>query len=283
MVCEHCGAAVSPERETVRAAEFRAALERQRAEGSGALFRVAGVPYRLVGRVAEGRHAEVLLAERAARLTERVVVKVVRSAAHADRLAHEWEVLCALQASTAQGAPVFSQWVPQPVARGAFQDGSAEEHPALVLRARSGFVHTLEHVRAAYPEGVDPRHATWMWRRLLDVLGWAHRAGWVHRAVEPGHVLIHARDHGVMLVGWADARPATAATRREDLAAAARCVRRALGGASVPPALAQLLGAWADDPPPDDDAWALSAQVASAARDAWGPPRFLPFSMPGWR
>jgi Lipopolysaccharide kinase (Kdo/WaaP) family len=282
VVCEHCGAAVSPDRERVRAADFRAALERLQQEGRAAPVTVAGVPYRLLGRVAEGAHAEVLLAERAARISERVVLKVLRSAAHAERLAHEWKVLTALQESTAQGASLMSQWLPQPVALGGYRDGSAQERPALVVRARSGFVHTLEHVRAVYPEGVDPRHATWMWRRLLDLLGWVHRAGWAHGHLEPGHVLLHARDHGAMLVGWSQVRACTPALQREDLAASARCMRRVLEGAAVPAPLESLLAACAGGHLPEPDAWALNAQVAAAAREAWGAPRFLPFSMPGW-
>ena len=41
-----------------------------------------------------------------------------------------------------------------------------------------------------------------MWRRLLVGLGWAHRAGVVHGAVLPEHVLIHPAEHGLVLVDW---------------------------------------------------------------------------------
>ena len=50
--------------------------------------------------------------------------------------------------------------------------------------------------------GVDPRDAAWMWRRLLVALGFAHRAGVLHGAVLPEHVLIHPGEHGLVLVDW---------------------------------------------------------------------------------
>ena len=44
--------------------------------------------------------------------------------------------------------------------------------------------------------------AAWMWRRLLVAIGAAHRAGLIHGAVLPEHVMIHAREHGLVLVDW---------------------------------------------------------------------------------
>jgi serine/threonine protein kinase len=42
----------------------------------------------------------------------------------------------------------------------------------------------------------------WMWRRLLVALGVAHRAGVVHGAVVPDHVLIEPTEHGLVLTNW---------------------------------------------------------------------------------
>ena len=60
----------------------------------------------------------------------------------------------------------------------------------------------LASIRAEFPAGIDPRDAAWMWRRLLVALGWAHRAGVVHGAVLPEHVLIQPEEHGLVLVDW---------------------------------------------------------------------------------
>jgi hypothetical protein len=65
----------------------------------------------------------------------------------------------------------------------------------------TGF-HTLAQVRDAYPGGVDPRDAAWMWRRLLVALDYAHDAGIVHGAVLPATVYIHAELHGLVLTDW---------------------------------------------------------------------------------
>jgi hypothetical protein len=70
-----------------------------------------------------------------------------------------------------------------------------------VFRRRDGFV-SLATVRKAFPGGLDARDVAWMWRRLLVAIGLAHRAGVVHGAVVPDHVLIEPDQRGLVLVGW---------------------------------------------------------------------------------
>ncbi|NUU26323.1 MAG: molecular chaperone DnaJ, partial [Streptomycetaceae bacterium] len=76
----------------------------------------------------------------------------------------------------------------------------AERRANVVERVRGFF--SLAEVREAYSDGLDARDVVWMWRRLLVALGYAHRAGVVHGAVVPDHVLIHPQDHGLVLVDW---------------------------------------------------------------------------------
>jgi hypothetical protein len=78
---------------------------------------------------------------------------------------------------------------------------SGVEHRANVIGELTGF-RTLAEVRAAFPGGVDPRDAAWMWRRLLVAIGAAHRAGLIHGAVLPDHIMIHPAEHGLVLVDW---------------------------------------------------------------------------------
>ena len=73
---------------------------------------------------------------------------------------------------------------------------------------------TSTRSRRAYPDGLDARDAAWIWRRLLVALGLAHRAGVVHGAVLPRHVLIEPDAHGVVLVDWCFSAPPTAAPSR---------------------------------------------------------------------
>ncbi|WP_067814055.1 hypothetical protein [Nocardia inohanensis] len=79
---------------------------------------------------------------------------------------------------------------------------SGEPRTINVLGALTTEFVTLEEVRAAYPDGLDPRDYAWMHRRLLRCLAGAQLAGWVHTAISPANVLIHPRLHGVVLAGW---------------------------------------------------------------------------------
>jgi Lipopolysaccharide kinase (Kdo/WaaP) family len=70
-----------------------------------------------------------------------------------------------------------------------------------VISRLEGF-YSLEEVMRQYPSGLDPRDVAWMWRRLLAALGAAHRAGIVHGAVLPCHIMIHPDEHGLALLDW---------------------------------------------------------------------------------
>lgn len=176
-----------------------------------------------------------------------------------------------------------------------------------VLGRLTGF-HSLAEVRRAHPSGIDPRDAAWMWRRLLVAVGNAHRAGVVHGAVVPEHVLIHPEAHGLVLVDWcysvtfaeprtaphipamvphreetyppevADRRPAVPAT---DVYMATRCVEFVTGGR-----LPRQLRAFARGcslPAPErrpGDAFALLGELDEALERCFGPRRFRPFHLP---
>ncbi len=72
---------------------------------------------------------------------------------------------------------------------------------ANVLGRLEGFV-TLEQIKQAFPGGLDPLHAAWIWRRLLVALGFAHDNNVVHGAVLPSHVMVLPPQHGVVLADW---------------------------------------------------------------------------------
>lgn len=308
--CDFCHATVAAEAGLVSAAAYRRAQaevdEHAREESD---VRIGGLPYRVLGLLAHGESSDVFLAERTHRLRERVVLKILRAAEDEPFHEREWAALSALHASTAQGAPAMTRRLPQLVGRGEASGSLPSPRPALVMRAQSGFVHTFEHVRAAYPAGVDGAHAVWMWRRILELLSFVHRSGWAHGALLPQHLLVHARDHGVAPVGWSCATrlspsaplparsaahrvfypPGARADVRTDLAMSARCIAFALGGdptsgavpGTVPPPLSALVRDVASRDVPDD-AWALHEALAAVARQVYGPPRYVPFHLPGW-
>jgi len=300
----------------VFAEAFRRALRALDDEASNDrdVVRVGDVPYSIEGRLARGESSDVFVARRARRVTERVVIKILRAHDDADLLDREATILDELRASTVRGSSHFSRLVPQLVQRGhAFEvrnGAEGERRPALVTRLLSGFFPTLRDARAAYPSGVDPRAAVWMWRRALETLDWVHAQGRVHGAIVPQHLVLHARDHGVMLVGWSlsvaagaplfatlaaerDFYPDAAwngapASARLDVAMSARCIAFVLGGdprtgevpKSVPSSLAALVRAHADGSS-ESDALALHEAVGAAAREAFGPPAYHPFTLGG--
>ncbi len=316
LVCEYCGAMLSGAPGAAWAPVLRPIDERP-FDPHRPRVSVAGVRYAVLGRLGRGDRSDVFLARRDARLTELVVLKLARQRDTAPRLAREHATLLALQSSEAQGHEHFSRLLPQPVSQAEAFDAAGAHRPGRVSLWRSGYQHTLADVRAAHGDSLDPRAAVWMWKRVLELLGFVHRAGYVHGALLPAHLLVHPRDHGMTAVGWSSAAPidrrptleappsAHAAfypasagrgaivTPRTDLAMSARCISWLLGGdpavgsvgGTVPAALGRLLQR-AQDPDAagvPGEAWALKDALDEAARKDFGPPKFVPFTMPGWR
>ncbi|WP_304454183.1 J domain-containing protein [Nocardiopsis sp. YSL2] len=176
-----------------------------------------------------------------------------------------------------------------------------------VLARLRGF-HSLADVRRAYPDGVDPRDAAWMWRRLLVAVGSASRAGVVHGAVVPEHVLIHPEAHGLVLVDWcysvtsaaahtAPHIPAMVAHRKDlypeevldrapavpatDIHMATRCIEHVTAGRLPRPLNTFALGCTLPRPQRRPyDGIRLLAELDEALERVFGPRRFRPFHMP---
>jgi hypothetical protein len=154
----------------------------------------------------------------------------------------------------------------------------------------------------------------WIWRRLLAALAVAHRAGLVHGAVLPDHVLIHPTERGLVLIDWAYAVPLAAArpiaavsaayegwypvevwgkeppTLATDLFLAARCMVDLLGGdpltGDLPaalPARLRLFLAGTLRPEPRQrphDAADLLAEFDALLAALYGRRRYLPLHLP---
>jgi hypothetical protein len=284
VTCTHCGASTAPGFAVVSRKEFREALARAEWEIQATPndLSVSGIRYRVLDVLARGERADVLLAARARRLTERVVVKVFRASMDAEAAAREWEALSALSASDARGAAHFSMRLPAPVARGTTRLPQGPEVPCVVTQALPGFCANLEEVRNAFPGGLDARHAVWMWRRLLELLGWVHKSGWTHGAVVPQHVVLNEREHGATLVSWSHSeRNANGRSVMADIVMAARSIDSLLGPSEpVPAPLRSLVDECVTGAAGTEDAWVLKERVADAAAQAFGPPTFVPFHMP---
>ncbi len=314
--CAYCATLLAPSKDGWRAAAPPAADEPLDEPHLPRAW-LGGHRYAIRGALARGETCDVHWARRDARITELVVLKIARGGERREALAREARVLGDLAERRAQGVDHFGRLGPQLVAHGPARRGmrgDEGDETALATRWRSGFVHTLADVRAAYPSGVPAEHGVWIWKRVLEVLNWVHAAGWVHGAVTPRHLLVHARDHGVVLAGWSRARHRVPATPVEtpsadehlfypasvragapagpavDVAMSARAVAYALGAApetgslpaSVPESIAALVRANLEPETATEDAWALRDRLDAAARAALGPPRYHHFQMPGW-
>jgi hypothetical protein len=170
--------------------------------------------------------------------------------------------------------------------------------------------YTLEQVHERHA-ALDGRHLAWIFKRLLTVLGFAHRQGIVHGAALPCHVTLHAENHGLQLIGWGQCvalgqalqvvptryrdwyppevlkkRPASAAT---DLFLAARCMVYLAGGDplrdripdTIPAPVRQFLkGCLLPGPHMrPDDAWAVLDEFDELLAQLYGPPQFHPLIM----
>ncbi|QNK68659.1 lipopolysaccharide kinase InaA family protein [Variovorax sp. PAMC26660] len=291
--CSYCGATITRGEETVERESFRAALRRANADvAGGRILTWRESRYRVLAPLATGEHSEVLLAERLGALPERVTFKLARDSAANGVLAREGVVLQALQALSVAGAAYFTRRLPQPLGVGVAEGLGDGARQALVLRHPTGFWGSLQDVLQANPQGIDARHAVWIWRRMLEVLAFVHGAGWTHRDLSPAHALVHPRDHGVLIIGWSRAQQASASAHAaavaRDLMQTAWTVRALLHGgaagepglgAHTPAPLATLLRQCSEDAATCArlGAQGIEQSLSTASREAFGAPQFVHF------
>lgn len=281
---------------------------------------VAGRTYRLEGRIGQGDTSDVFRAFWDHEPTERVVLKICRALEDADLMKKEARVLKAIQASDDPGAYFFTRVLPEIIAEGTASGPDGIVRPVTVLRDKNRFDWTLEDVIREYPDGVEPQTMVWMWNRVLTLLAWTHRIGYVHGAILPSHVLLDVESHQATLLDWSaavrckggkerievvsdgyeayyptEALSGGKATPATDIAMSARCMIAVLGGnpetgespATVPDPIADFLKAHARCGVLldgrfriYDDAEALEKAFAAIVEKAYGKRRFHPFAMP---
>ncbi|MEV4479934.1 serine/threonine protein kinase [Micromonospora coxensis] len=227
------------------------------------------------------------------------LLKLPRHPADNDLMAREAHALRVIEE---RGDPRYLPYVPRLVDSFRHRDPDTGAERRVGVLASVPGLRSLDEVRAAYPDGVDGRDAAWMWRRLLVALGLAHRAGVVHGAVLPRHVLIEPDAHGLVLVDWCFStapgtavpalvpghedwyppevpakRPCGAGT---DLAMAARCMTWLM--ADRAPHELRAFAAGCRRPTPaarPDDAWRLLRELDEVLERLYGPRTFRPFTL----
>ncbi|MHA6758852.1 BUD32 family EKC/KEOPS complex subunit [Streptacidiphilus sp. PAMC 29251] len=248
-----------------------------------------------------------------------VLLKIPRSPADNDLIAREATALTRL---ARHGDPRFHAYVPtlvetfryteatnptdptDPTAPGGPADPASRPVRQVNAVLRLDGFHPLTDLLAAWPQGVDPRDAAWIWRRLLVVLGYAHRAGVRHGAVLPEHVLVHPELHGVVLVDWCysvtgDPAPVPAlverhrdsyppevlarepATEATDIHLASRCMETLMGD-QIPPALRAFVtgSTLPEQRRRPHDAWRLLTELDDLLDRLYGPRTFRPLRLP---
>ncbi|WP_158841142.1 adenylate cyclase [Saccharothrix deserti] len=161
--------------------------------GTSVELRTARAAYRITDRHAVGSVANVY------RTDGPHVVKVVRTPTLNPLLHAEWDALRRLTRFTDQ-----HRWLRPYYPRLTDTSGDVRrgERAFTVLEPLvDGFV-TLADVRRAFPRGLDGRDYAWMHRRLLRAIAGAHRIGLVHGAITADNVLVHPKQHGIVLAGW---------------------------------------------------------------------------------
>jgi serine/threonine protein kinase len=247
-----------------------------------------GASYQLIQVLGTGEISVAHLARRVGDLPFLATIKLSSTSTAATLYAREAEVSRELQLLDPDGAgSYFSRLLPEVIAQEAVARNQGEQ--ALVLRHPIGYWGSLASLNERFASGLDPRHAVWIWRRLLEVLNFVHQHGWCHGDVRPEHALVHPQDHGVRLIGWSSARKGTGEKdRAADLCRSACVVQVLLCGASgpglpasVPAGLAQLVTRAASDANfcRSQSAEGLDTLLRAEAKAAFGPPAYVPLEI----
>ncbi|WP_329257508.1 molecular chaperone DnaJ [Actinoallomurus sp. NBC_01490] len=233
------------------------------------------------------------------------MVKIPRGPGVNDLLERE---AVALRQLPEDGDGRFLPYVPRLLESFRHRDEATGTERRVNAIARLDGFHPLTDVRAAHPGGVDPRDVAWMWRRLLVGLGFAHRAGVLHGAVLPEHVLIHPEEHGLVLVDWCYAVPGChpdrsgrvpamvprragwyppevpareTACQGTDIFMATRCMTYLMADRAPRALRAFARGCLLPAPHRrPQDAWRLLTELDELLERLYGPRRFRPFHLP---
>ncbi len=232
--------------------------------------------------------------------TKTAVVKMPRSPKNNDLVAHEIDVLKILNSEVEeQYRPFHSTTVDSFSHR---DKTTGKTRKCVVLEDLDGFV-SLADVLSAYPNGIHTRHVAWIARRLFVAMDTAHRAGIVHSAVFPEHVMIHPADHGVVLVDWSYAAKVGEKIKsavpkyvdkgwygksyqqpvdhRIDVRQAAHTLEALLGSQEARPYRAFFNGCRVASTPPAGE---LFQEFDEMLTRLYGKRTFIPFEMPqGWK
>src|SRR6266566_529770 len=143
------------------------------------------------------------------RLRNGFVMKLARNVADNDLLRAEVATLEKLRLRLPKDS--WADCVPIVTDSFFLDEGVGPRRRMNVLNCFSGF-YNGEEIRRKLKGGVDGRTMAWMWKRLLVLLEWTNKIGYLHGAVLPPHVMFYPdsdaspamdkRCHSIRLVDW---------------------------------------------------------------------------------
>jgi hypothetical protein len=140
-----------------------------------------------------------------------LLLKVARGAADNDLLRNEANVLNKIrQRMKEKGSPDWPGTIPHIIDSFLLEE-KGQRRAVNVMERFEGFYNAVE-IRNALPNGVDGRTLAWMWKRLLVLMEWIAKIGYIHGAILPSHVMFFPdndgnvakdkRKHSIRLVDW---------------------------------------------------------------------------------
>lgn len=143
-----------------------------------------------------------------------ILLKLVRDPADNELLETERDVLTDLRKQLmdrSKGPSAWAQAIPDLIDSFRVDEGSYQKRRMNVLEKFDGFL-SAEQILGFIPNGVDGRTIAWMWKRLVLMVDWTYRLGYIHGAVLPPHVMYYPdndgkpgldpRKHSIRLVDW---------------------------------------------------------------------------------
>lgn len=242
-----------------------------------------------------------------------VTLKITRDPQNNDLAENEALALQTLKSGKA--AKKFANYLPPLLDSFFYEEDGILRQVNVFERAQNW--HTLSTLHRAFPHGLDPKEVSWIWRRILVALGFAHLNGLIHAAVLPCNIEILPELHGLRLAEWSYAVPIAGSTAGEfgpclsvldpayrewypaeiqrgeaplpgtDIAMAAGCMIELLGGdpiqKTIPASVPQSLRAFfkgcclPGKRSTPQDAWALKNEYEELIDQLWGEQKFHPF------
>jgi len=131
---------------------------------------------------------------------DRVLLKVARSARDNDLMVAESTHLRKLYPEKAKNIDYY-RYLMKLQDSFLLRGSKGSKRRVNVFPVAGGYVSLVE-VMAAWEDGLDYRDMAWMFRRMLEGLGFVHREGFVHGCLNPSTVLVHPKKHGAKIIDW---------------------------------------------------------------------------------